>query len=69
MRLLLNGSEYRITQMGPDFLFVEKPVLHPPGPASIVMSIDDSVERWDVMLPHGIEVGEERVTIEPLNVG
>jgi hypothetical protein len=63
MLLLLNGTSIRVLQMGPDFLFVEAGVEHPPGEASLVLAVDDSERRWKVRLPHGIAAGSDRVTI------
>jgi hypothetical protein len=63
MRLLLNGVTFRISQMGPDFVFVEAPSDHPPGRAVIEFQVDDSHRRWEVTLPHGMKAGEERVEL------
>jgi hypothetical protein len=63
MRLLTNGANISITQMGPDFLFVESAGDHPPGDASIVLRVDDSERRWKVRLPEGIAKNSKRVAL------
>lgn len=65
MRLLVNGSAISITQMGPDFLFVESAANHPPGDATIVFRVDDNERSWKVNLPEGISAESERVMIAP----
>ena len=61
--LHLNGTSFRIAQMGPDFLFIESPRDHPPGRATIELHVDDSHRVWDVHLPDGISTESERVAI------
>ena len=63
MRLLLNGAAFRISQMGPDFVFVESPVNHPPGRAVIEFQVDNSHRTWEVILPNGMKAGDERVEL------
>src|ERR1700722_20194888 len=63
MRLLLNGVSFRITQMGPDFLFIESPTAQPPARATIELKVDDSQRSWEVSLPQGIRAGNERVML------
>jgi len=63
MRLIINGVSLGITQMGPDFLFLESAADHSPGNATIVLEVDDSERRWDVRLPDGISAGSNRVAI------
>jgi hypothetical protein len=63
MRLLVNGSTIGVTQMGPDFLFIEPAADHPPGEATILFKVDDSERRWKVRLPEGISAESERVVI------
>jgi len=65
MRLIVNAASLRITQMGPDFLFVESASDHPPGEATIVLQVDGSERRWNVHLPNGISADSKRVAIEP----
>ncbi len=63
MRLIVNGTVVRITQMGPDFLFIESPTDHPPCEASILLRVDDSESEWKVMLPEGISKDSKRVAL------
>src|SRR6266850_3010951 len=63
MRLIVNGSSIRITHMGPDFLFVEGPIDHPPCEASIFLQVDDSESEWKVRLPKGISKDSTRVEL------
>lgn len=63
MRLVLNGSSFRISQMGPDFLFVESPGDHPPARATIEMQVDGCQRTWEVTLPQGMKAGTERVLL------
>ena len=63
MRLVLNGRNFRIAQMGPDFLLIDSPDNHPPSRATIELTIDDSRRTWDVELPLGMSCDEERVML------
>jgi hypothetical protein len=63
INLILNGHSIPVAQLGPDFLLLDVPADHPPGQASIVLSVDQSEERWDVRLPDGISAGTKRVNI------
>jgi hypothetical protein len=63
MRLLVNGSTIGITQMGPDFIFIEPAADHPPGDATILFKVDDNERHWKVRLPEGISAESERVVI------
>ena len=63
MRLHLGGATYRISQMGPDFLFVKATSNHPPGRARIELQVDDFHRSWEVHLQHGMKAGDERVAL------
>jgi len=63
MRLFVNGTSFRIAQMGPDFLFVESPGDHPPTRATIEMQVDGSQRSWEMTLPQGMKAGNERVLL------
>ena len=63
MHLVINGSSVSITHMGPDFLFIEGGRDHPPGPATIVLQVDDAERRWLVNLPDGISKTSTRVAL------
>ena len=61
--LLFGGQCIPVAQLGPDFLLLDAPADHPPGPASIVLRVDESERRWDVRLPAGISATSKRVAI------
>jgi hypothetical protein len=63
MRLIVNGDSIGITQMGPDFLFIESSHDHALGDATIVLQVDQSERRWNVRLPEGISAGSRRVSL------
>jgi len=63
MFLIVNGSSISITQMGPDFLFVESGDDHPPGDATIVLQVDGGERRWQVRLPNGVSRNSKRVAL------
>ncbi len=63
MYLLVNGSSLPIAQMGPDFLLLDNGIDHPPDRAGIVLRVDSSERRWEVLLPDGIKAGGARVNI------
>ena len=63
MLLLVNGGGIPVVQMGPDFLLLDKPFDHPPAEASVVLQVDASERRWNILLPHGISAGSKRVAI------
>jgi hypothetical protein len=52
-----------VPQLGPGLLPLDAPADHPPGPASIVLRVDQSERRWDIRLPNGISAASKRVTI------
>ena len=63
MQLLVNGFAMPVAQLGPDFLLLDTPVNHAPTIASIILQIDDSEQRWNVFLPHGISTSSKRVAL------
>ena len=63
IQLLLNGHSIPVAQLGPGFLFLDAPIDHPPGDASILLRVDQSERRWNVRLPNGISAGSKRVAI------
>ena len=66
IRLILNGAEIPVAQMGPDYIFIDSPEDHQPGEAILVMNVDQSESRWNVWLPNGISAKSERVSIAAL---
>ena len=63
--LLFSGHSIPVAQLGPDFLLLDAPTDHPPGPASIVLRVDQLERRWDISLPNGISAVSKRVAITP----
>ena len=63
MGLIVNGERVSLTQMGPDFLFVEAGREHPPGYGTIILRVDRNERRWEVWLPDGIRSNQQRVAI------
>ena len=61
--LMFNGHSIPVAQLGPDFLLLDAPADHPPGPASILLRVDQSERRWEVRLPDGISATSKRVAI------
>ena len=60
---MFGGHSIPVAQLGPDFLLLDAPTDHPPGPASILLCVDQSQRRWDVRLPDGISATSKRVAI------
>src|SRR5262245_28083011 len=59
----VDGTSFRFSQMGPDFLLVESAIDHPPCQAVIELQVDDSRRSWGVRLPFGMTAGESRVVL------
>ena len=60
---MFRGHSIPVAQLGPDFLLLDTPADHAPGPASILLRVDQSENRWDVRLPNGISSASKRVAI------
>lgn len=52
-----------VSHMGPDFLLLKEPFSAPAGEATVVLTIDDQVQRIPVFLSHSISAGSRRVVI------
>jgi hypothetical protein len=63
INLLFRGHSIPVAQLGPDFLLLDAPADHPPGPASIILRVDQSERQWPVRLPQGISAASKRVAI------
>ena len=61
--LIFGGHSIPVAQLGPRFLLLDSPADHPHGPASILLRVDQSKQRWDVRLPNGISATSKRVAI------
>ena len=60
---MFSGHSIPVAQLGPDFLLLDAPADHPPGPASILLRVDQSERRWDIHLPKSISAASKRVAI------
>ena len=70
MQLLVDGVSLSIAQMGPDFLLLDKTIDHSPTDATIAFCVEGYDERrWQVRLPNGLTVGQERVAIAKAEQG
>ena len=65
IHLILKTHTIPVAQLGPGFLLLDAPADHPPGHASVFMSVDHCERRWNVFLPNGISAGSKRVAIAP----
>ena len=54
IRLLINGIEVSVDQTGGEYLMTSHPFDVPAGQGTLVLSIDDRQERFEVYLPEGI---------------
>ncbi len=63
MLLLVNGLALSVAQMGPDYIFLDSPVDHPPTAENMILRVDQNERRWNVHLPKGISAGRKRVEI------
>jgi hypothetical protein len=61
--LMFRGHSIPVAQLGPGFLLLDAPADHPPGPASIVLRVEQSERRWDIRLPNGISAASKREAI------
>lgn len=63
MRLIVDGAELPIAQLGPDFLILETPVDMAVTTAEIVLQVDASERRWPVTLPECLRAAEQRTRL------
>jgi len=66
MRLVADGVELEIAQLGPDFLILAAPTDLAASAAEIVMRVDASERRWTVTLPEGLSAQTQRTRIARL---
>jgi hypothetical protein len=65
MRLVVDGAELPVVQLGPDFLILEKPIDSAAGAAELVLQVDSSERRWPVALPDGLRSTALRTRTAP----
>lgn len=63
MHLDVGGERLAVNQLGPDFAIVEAAANHLPGPAKLVVSVDESLTVRPVFLPEGIQSGVGRIRL------
>lgn len=63
MYLDVGGERLPVNQLGLDFALIESATAHPPGPAQLVVTVDDDVTRRPVFLPDGIQPGSARIRL------
>ncbi len=63
MRLVVDGAELPIAQLGPDFVILETSADLPVPAAEIVLQVDTVERRWPVRLPDGLRASELRTRI------
>ena len=64
MHLVLNGSTFLISHMGPDYVRLRESAEIAPCDAQIVLVIDGHESRWQVHLPEGLRPGQERIPVQ-----
>ncbi len=63
MHLDVGGERLPVNQLGPDFAFVEAATAHLPGPACLLVTVDDALTVRPVFLPEGIRPGSVRTRL------
>lgn len=63
MRLVVDGVDLPIAQLGPDFLILETPTDLSANEAEIVLQVDANKRRWSVTLPDGLSASQRRTRI------
>lgn len=63
MHLDVGGERIPVNQLGPDFAFVEATTVHSPGPARLIVTVDDDPTIRPVFLPEGIQPGAARTRL------
>lgn len=56
-----------VSHMGPDFLLLKETLSSSATEGTVVLTIDDQVQRIPVLLPQGIRAGIRRVMIAEAN--
>jgi hypothetical protein len=63
MHLAINGSQFKIGQIGPGFIMLKEATAHAPCDGEVFVSIDGKQIRERVHLPDGICPDRTRTTI------
>ena len=63
MHLDVGGERLPVNQLGPDFALVNATANHLPGPARLVVLVDEALTVRSVILPEGIQSGAARIQL------
>ena len=64
--LLAGGRAVDLAAVGPRRVRLRQPTKLPPGPASVVATIDESVRYWAVDIPDGLDPAVKEVALPTL---
>jgi hypothetical protein len=70
LHLIVGGEVLELASIGPQQISLRECTELPPGPAEVVMNVDDFERRWQVYLPDGIspDSREVRTVTQPAAV-
>lgn len=60
LRLLIDGQELEVWQVGPDFFELHKPFSTATTNATLVITVDGNERRQQIVLPQGLSAGREK---------
>lgn len=63
MTLQMGGTQWIVSQMGPDFLILAEPTAFPPSQGIVTLTVDGQSEAIPVVLPRGISANSREVEI------
>ena len=66
LTLLTGGRRVPLAAVGPRTVRLRERSDLPPGPASVVATIDESVRYWSVVIPDGLDPAEKEVSLPTL---
>jgi hypothetical protein len=62
LRLQVDETEFRLSHVGSSYVIIKGPLVkHPPGNATITITVDGHSRTRLVFLPHGIQPGNPEV--------
>jgi hypothetical protein len=65
LHLLVGDRSLELGQISPENVILRDMIEIPPGPAEVVMHVDDFERRWQVYLPDGITANSREVRTVP----
>ena len=65
LELIVGDQTFELAEIGPETVFLRKPVSIPPCEAEIVMHIDGRRRVWQVELPDGLSVDSPLAKTRP----